>query len=66
MYIIEKIIKIIKTLKNKKSAVNKNEQEEDFSTECENHIYLPIDSSKEYLACKNCGHIIKNPKTNPQ
>lgn len=34
--------------------------EEGVEEECENHIYLPIDSTKRFLACKNCGHIIKN------
>ena len=62
MYIFEIIIKKIKNFRKKNkisympSSVNRDEEA---YKDCENHIYLPIDSSKEYLACKNCGHIIK-------
>lgn len=64
MYIFEIIAKFLKKLREKKSFshnfnINFEENPDD---ECENHIYLPVDSTKEYLACKNCGHIIKNKK----
>ncbi|MDD3593725.1 MAG: hypothetical protein PHX18_03755 [Candidatus Gastranaerophilales bacterium] len=52
MYLIERIVKL---LQNKKEAPEIKEEQE----ECE-HIFLPIDSSCEYLACSKCGLIIKN------
>ncbi len=60
MYIFELIAKIIKDLKEKKSPIFPHKIENEDPQECENHIYLAIDSTREYLACKNCGHIIKN------
>jgi len=62
MYIFEIIAKIIKNLKEK-NKVSHNigmDFQEKFEEDCAEHIYLPIDSAKEHLACKNCGHIIKN------
>ena len=62
MYIFEIIAKIIKDFKEK-NKISHNfgmETEEELQEACEKHVYLPIDSTKEYLACKNCGHIIKN------
>lgn len=56
MYIIEIIAKFLQKRKEKKSI------SEDFDREnetCE-HIYIAIDSSKNYLACYKCGEIIKN------
>ncbi len=60
MYFIEVLLKKLKMLRKK----NKNNfmllpKETPEEKDCPGHIYLPIDSSKEYLACKNCGHIIK-------
>jgi len=62
MYLVEFIIKKIRNLKRKNKAVYNPVQEEDRNNDCESHVYLPIDSTKEVLACKNCGHIIKSPK----
>jgi len=66
MYIIELILKKWFKKKKKKSPVlfELQEQEEDLSKNCDKHIYMPIDSSCDYLACKNCGHIISNYKNN--
>jgi len=66
MYLIELILK--KWIKKKKEKTpvifDSQEQDENLSQNCEKHIYMPIDSSCDYLACKNCGHIIKNYKKN--
>ena len=53
MYFIEKILKIF--LKPKKKTLNYTPQDIDT---CE-HLFLPIDSSGEYLACSQCGKVIK-------
>jgi len=64
MYLIELIIK--KFFKKEASEANKefpeelNPDEEAYRN-CEKHLYLPIDSSCDFLACKNCGHIMRNP-----
>jgi len=57
MYIFELIYKIVKTVTQKKITKQKiaEEQQEE---KCE-HIFLPIDSTKEILACSKCGKLIK-------
>jgi len=65
MYILEILVKIFKTLKKQERLsfnINENPSEDTSHEDCPNHIYLPIDSTKKYLACKNCGHLIKNDK----
>ena len=56
MYFIEKFLRIFYK-KNKKSNTYIPQEIET----CE-HIFMPIDSSGEYLACSQCGKLIKNPK----
>ena len=53
MYFIEKFLKIF----YRKNSVKKYEPKE---IEICNHIFMPIDSSGEYLACSKCGKLIKN------
>ena len=54
MYIIELIIK---KLREKKKAVS------DTATTTEedrcNHVFMPVDSTGEILACKYCGVLVK-------
>ena len=54
MYFIEKILKIF--LRKKKTKINYIPAEID---KCE-HLFLPVDSSGEYLACSKCGKVIKS------
>ena len=54
MYFIEAIVKAF--LKPKKSKIINQED-----VEYCHHIFIPLDSSKEYLACSKCGVVIKNP-----
>ena len=54
MYIFELIYKIVKSVKNRKIKT----KEESSNEVCE-HIYLPVDSTKEILACTKCGKLIK-------
>ena len=58
MYFIEFLIKKFKEIKN--ISKFRQIQEEEPEDDCTAHIYLPIDSTKKVLACKNCGRIIKN------
>ena len=53
MYIIELIIK---KLKERKEYPQIKDTEEE--ARC-NHVFMPIDSTGEYLACKYCGALIK-------
>lgn len=60
MYIIELITKIFKGKKYKshyKYNPDYNEDITENSQEC-NHLFMPLDSSSEYLACKYCGYVI--------
>lgn len=59
MYIFEIIIKKLKDLKKKHTYHLDQPEEEDPNIDCDSHVYLPLDSSKDYLACKNCGKIVR-------
>ena len=54
MYFVEKILKLF--LKKRNNILNYTPQDID---NC-NHLFVPIDSSGEYLACTKCGKLIKN------
>ena len=56
MYILEIIAKLLKNRKVKNVA---SFEEQDDASDC-NHIYMAIDSTKDYLACTKCGNVIKN------
>ena len=55
MYVFEKLIKLIQDKKKQKPVSADTEE----TSVCE-HVFLPIDSSKEYLACYNCGLVVKS------
>ncbi len=55
MYIIELIYKLLTKRKNKKTLVDIEEKK---YVKCE-HLFLPLDSTKKYLACTKCGLVIK-------
>ena len=54
MYIIELVYKLLTNRKTKKTV----DIEEKEYVKCE-HLFLPLDSTKEYLACTQCGLVIK-------
>lgn len=63
MYLFELITKYIKGKRYRKSLdfdpfVQDEENDEFNSDECE-HVFLPIDSSGEVLACSKCGLVVK-------
>ncbi|MDD3149602.1 MAG: hypothetical protein PHV68_02115 [Candidatus Gastranaerophilales bacterium] len=60
MYIIEAILRFIKNNSEVKKIYRKSLDLEDVD-ECE-HLYVPIDSTEDYMACTKCGHVIKNTK----
>lgn len=63
MYIFELIAKIIKNKKTKKeTAPLTDKTDTDYENTC-NHVFLPIDSTGETLACTKCGMIVKNDST---
>lgn len=57
MYIFELVVNLIKNRKNK--AVKNNTFDNSVYEKCE-HIFLPIDSTSETLACTKCGQIVKS------
>ena len=59
MYIIELISKLIKDKKSPKTDSVFIPPEIDYQDRC-NHVFLPIDSTGETLACSKCGLIVKN------
>lgn len=59
MYFIELIYK--KFFAPKNDYIKQEEQEEKPTERCE-HIFMPIDSTGEILACRNCGTIVQKSK----
>lgn len=53
MYFIEKLLEFF--LKNGQKKINYTPQEID---ECE-HLFVPIDTTGNYLACTKCGKLIR-------
>lgn len=58
MYFIEAIAKLFLKNKHKNDRVD-NDLPDSNIEKCE-HVFLPIDSDSEYLACNNCGLVIEN------
>ena len=56
MYFVEKLIKIF----SGKKKIKNNYIQKDI--EFCSHLFVPIDSSGEYLACTKCGKLIKRDK----
>ena len=65
MYIFELLIKAFKKKTKNKDVYNPMNIDEEFtepnSEECE-HLFLPLDSSNEYFACKYCGVVVPKEK----
>lgn len=60
MYIIEFIAKLLK--KEKEVQVSAMPPEIDYEDACR-HVFLPVDSTGEILACSKCGLVVKNDPT---
>ncbi len=59
MYLFELITKYIKGKKYKKvTDYDPFAKDEENSDECE-HVFLPIDSTGEVLACSKCGFVVR-------
>ena len=63
MYIFELIAKIIKNKKTPKESPAVSDTPDNNDEQNCSHIFLPIDSTGETLACTKCGMIIKNDST---
>lgn len=65
MYIIEKLIKIYLKCTKKEQTVNLPTNEDNVELEdvitCK-HNFMPIDSTKEILACSKCGYVISKKR----
>jgi|GEM_PF-430269 len=63
MYLFELITKYIKGKKYKKALdfdpFETGEQDAEFDSENCEHVFLPIDSTEETLACSKCGLVVK-------
>ena len=63
MYIFELIAKFIKNKKKSKENPALLDTHDNDDEQICNHVFLPIDSTGETLACTKCGMIIKNDST---
>lgn len=63
MYLFELITKYIKGKRYKKDLdfdpFAQDEENPEFNSENCEHVFLPIDSSEETLACSKCGLVVK-------
>ena len=60
MYFIELLVK--KFMKKQESSDDYNplnEDKKDPEDECSEHVFMPIDSTGEILACRNCGLVVE-------
>lgn len=60
MYIIEFIAKLLK--KEKEQPESLMPPEIDYEDTCR-HVFLPVDSTGETLACSKCGLVVKNDQS---
>lgn len=59
MYFIELLVKHFQ--RKKQLDINYNpliDEQVDPGDECTEHIFMPIDSTGEVLACRNCGTVV--------
>ena len=65
MYIIEKIIKLVIKFRKREEDIilpnNENNPELEDILTC-NHTFMPIDSTKEILACSKCGYVVSKKR----
>ncbi len=64
MYIFELLFRVFNEKKAETNNFNPMDNQEDIvenSDECE-HLFLPLDSSNEYFACKYCGLVVPKEK----
>lgn len=65
MYIFELLVNIFNKKRNLKEDIPSYEYNEagleENSDDCE-HLFLPLDSSQEYFACKYCGLVVPKDK----
>lgn len=67
MYIIELIAKKILKKTDKKEleeSIPDFEQGQDVLQTCEEHVFLPVDSTGEVLSCINCGFVVHKSDLN--
>ncbi len=62
MYIFELIAQAFKNKKQPKDEFNPLEPQQDEEYEKCNHLFMPLDSSGEYFACKYCGLVVPKNK----
>ena len=59
MYFIELLVKKFKKKQDESLDYNPMaEDKTDYEDACSEHIFMPVDSTGETLACKNCGLIV--------
>lgn len=54
MYLIELIVKLF----SKKNGYIRQKTPEELEEERCDHVFMPVDSTGEILACRNCGAIV--------
>ena len=63
MYIFELINKVLEENRRKKAEASQEDGSESVDEKCE-HIFSPVDSTGETLACTKCGLVVKKMKKN--
>ncbi len=58
MYIIEVINKLLKSRKKSQTKNNNGDEDVELYEKCE-HIFVPVDSTEQTLACSKCGLVVK-------
>ena len=59
MYLIEALIDMFRAKPRKQRLYDPMLEPETPEDECTEHIFMPLDSDGENLACRNCGFVIQ-------
>lgn len=63
MYIFELINKVLEENRKKRAEAAQESESDTTDEKCE-HIFSPVDSTGETLACSKCGLVVKKMKKN--
>lgn len=59
MYFIELLVKHFQKKQDQTQDYDPMNEDHEENEECKEHVFMPIDSSGNTLACRNCGFIVK-------
>ena len=59
MYFIELLVKHFQKKQEQTENYDPMKEVKEENDECKEHVFMPLDSTGETLACRNCGLVVK-------